>query len=39
VRLGEVSKNTLSNIIYSIRVFQELNNCLKKSQETLSGSM
>jgi hypothetical protein len=26
VKLGGVLENTLSNIIYSIRVFQELNN-------------
>jgi hypothetical protein len=26
VKLGEFSENTLSNIIYRIRVFQELNN-------------
>jgi hypothetical protein len=26
VKLGEVSENKLSNIIYRIRVFQELNN-------------
>jgi hypothetical protein len=35
VNLGGVLENTLSNIIYRIRVLQEL----KKSQETLSGSM
>jgi hypothetical protein len=35
VKLGEVSENKLSNIIYRIKVFQEL----KKSQEALSGSM
>jgi hypothetical protein len=27
VKIGGVSKNTLSNIIYRIRVFQELKNC------------
>jgi hypothetical protein len=26
VKIGDVSKNTLSNIIYMIRVFQELKN-------------
>jgi hypothetical protein len=28
VKLGGVSKNKLSNIIYRIRVFQEVNNCI-----------
>jgi hypothetical protein len=27
VKLGGVSENTLSNIIYRIRVFQEVKNC------------
>jgi hypothetical protein len=27
VKLGGVSENTLSNIIYKIRVLQELKNC------------
>jgi hypothetical protein len=35
VKLGDVSENKMNNIIYKIRVFQEL----KKSQEALSGSM
>ena len=35
VKIGGVSENTLSNIIYRIIVLQELN----KSQEALSGSM
>jgi hypothetical protein len=41
VKIGGVSENTLSNIIYRIKVLQELKNCnkLKKSQEALSGSM
>jgi lysyl-tRNA synthetase class I len=28
VKLGDISENTLSNIIYKIKVFQELNNCI-----------
>jgi len=28
VKLGGVSENTLSNIIYRIRVLQELKNCI-----------
>jgi hypothetical protein len=38
VKIEGVSENNLTNIIYKIRVFQELQK-LKKSQEALSSSM
>jgi hypothetical protein len=39
VKLGGVSENTLSNVIYRIRVIQELKNCRIVEIEEVSGSI